>query len=193
MTVHNLKGQQFDRLKVLERANNDKHRNAQWFCACECGKQVTVHGGYNLVTGRTRSCGCLKKESARELGTRQSGTAQPYFRHGYSRPAPTPEYVSWQAMKWRCADARNSRYGGRGITVCEQRLNSFEIFLADMGPRPEGKTLERIDNDGNYHPSNCCWATRSEQQKNTRPRKRDGRGQFVALDMPSNMKGTENG
>jgi hypothetical protein len=87
----------------------------------------------------------------------------------------TPTYRSWLHMKERCTNSRchaYASYGGRGITVCERWSASFENFLADMGKRPDGKTLDRIDNDGNYEPSNCRWATASEQRRNQRPRVR---------------------
>ncbi len=90
--------------------------------------------------------------------------------HGWSR---TPEYKAWQSMIQRCTNPKNhayARYGGRGITVCDRWLAGFDAFLADMGPRPEGHSLDRVDVNGNYEPRNCRWATLSEQNANVRPR-----------------------
>ncbi len=96
-----------------------------------------------------------------------------YFKHGHtSRTSRTPTYFSWQAMKMRCLNPRHKKfylYGGRGISVCERWLESFDNFLSDMGERPDGKTLDRYPNkDGNYEPGNCRWATQTEQLSNRR-------------------------
>lgn len=120
-----------------------------------------VHG-YTLRKGTSRSCGCLQKEMASERRT-----------HGHSRGKHwngTPTYLSWRAMKVRCTYAKHQgwkNYGGRGIKVCDRWLNSFENFLADMKERPKGTTLDRYpDNNGNYEPGNCRWATPKQQRHN---------------------------
>ena len=99
------------------------------------------------------------------------GKDNPAYRHGMYG---TPEYITWRAMIKRCANPNDpafKNYGGRGIAVCDSWKNSFENFYADMGDRPEGLTIDRIDNDGNYEKSNCKWATRTEQVYNQRIRK----------------------
>lgn len=152
-------GQRFGRLLVT--AMSERRTPQGWaicVCLCDCGatKEVSAH---NLVNGHVRSCCCLVRE------TRGDNNRT----HGKSK---TRTYQSWARMKARCYNPNHDKYeywGGRGITVCERWLNSFENFLADIGEKPIGLTLERTDNSGNYEPGNCRWATMKEQRANQRP------------------------
>jgi hypothetical protein len=158
---HDLTGQTFGRLFVESRGPNTKHSATRYWVLCTCGSRKLVRAE-KLTGGRTRSCGCLNREEA----SRRNGT---------HRQRNTPEYTIWASMKQRCSNPKNKRfkhYGGRGITVCQQWQDSFEAFLADVGPRPGPEySLDRFPNpNGHYEPGNVRWATKSQQARNTRNR-----------------------
>ena len=149
-----LTGKRFGRWLVLSRAPN-RRGHAYWNCQCDCGTEKVVWGN-SLRRGESLSCGCLKRDMARERN----------ISHGQTG---CPTYNSWQNMKIRCYNKnrpKNVNYHDKEIIVCDRWLNSFPNFLADMGERPEGTSIERINNDGNYEPTNCKWATRKEQGRN---------------------------
>jgi len=146
-----LTNQKFGRLVAIEKVGIDKQRGSLWKCVCDCSNLVIVRGRH-LQGNRTKSCGCLVKDRLLKHG--QTGTIT---------------YRTWSRMLERCTNKNRdgySRYGGRGIKVCEKWLNSFNEFYKDMGEKPNGLTLERIDNDKEYSKENCEWATPKTQARN---------------------------
>jgi hypothetical protein len=161
-----LAGLIFGRLTAVEPTAERRDAKVVWLCACVCGNTIRVSSRL-LTQGKTRSCGCLRLEMAaarlRLHGAKAAGRL-------------APEYTNWQAMKDRCYNKNNNhfrRYGGRGIRVCDRWLKGengvhpFVCFLKDMGPRPSPlhSTIDRFpNNDGDYEPTNCRWATQADQR-----------------------------
>lgn len=149
-----LVGERYGRLLVVQKAKRmGAGGEVYWFCQCDCGNARDFRAS-SLRSGRAKSCGCYHKERITLHGMTASAT-----------------FKSWDSMLQRCLNPHSpdyARYGGRGIKVCPQWVASFDAFLADMGLRPEGATLDRKDVNGNYEKSNCRWATLSRQQRNKR-------------------------
>ncbi len=135
---------------------------------CICGKEKVCQV-YLVEHGKTKSCGCFHKKM---LSNKAWKASSALITHGMTK---SRTYKSWCAMKERCTNPNFysfHNYGGRGITICERWIYNFQNFLDDMGIRPENKSLDRINTNGNYEPSNCKWATRKEQANNRRNNKK---------------------
>lgn len=148
--AEDLRGRTFGKLTVIDRSSKqDKRKRPFWNCICECGSFAVVAAD-KLKSGHTSSCGCKVSK------------------HGMSK---SREFSSWKSMKGRCLNPQSPdyhNYGGRGITIIERWVDSFEAFYADMGERPDGMSLDRIDNEKGYSPENCRWATMQQQRSNSR-------------------------
>lgn len=164
MLLIDITGQRYGRLTVLgitAQRSAGRRREVLCCCRCDCGAEILVRS-HSVRSGNTKSCGCLHREM----------TSRAHLIHGERRinGQPSREYRAWRGLTQRCTNPKNPKfasYGGRGIQVCA-RWEHYENFLTDMGRCPPGCSLDRINNDGPYAPSNCRWATASEQRKNQR-------------------------
>ena len=149
-------GDVFERLTAVRFFEWKRKNGDRWVFLCVCGVEKVINVR-SVMTGDTRSCGCLRDEKIRNV----------YLSHGMSR---TSEHNIWLGITQRCCNPLNKLwewYGGRGISMCE-RWRKFENFYADMGPRPVGMSVERVDNEKGYSPENCKWASRHDQTRNKR-------------------------
>ena len=175
--IKNISGKKFGRLSVIRFYGQDKHLNALFVCLCDCSigeenRPEIILPSYRLVTGSTKSCGCLFLESIKK--------------HGMSK---SKEYIIWTGMKFRCYNKKCKEYhnyGGRGIKVCERWLESFQNFYEDMGRKPTVDgikySLDRIDCNGDYCKENCRWATCEQQNNNQRDiLKIEYKGKFYSI------------
>lgn len=161
-----ISGMRFGRLQVVNVSHSQKRTRLKgtvlyWNCICDCGNEAII-SAHSLNRGDAKSCGCYHSELLTAANTT----------HGFSKSS---ECGIWYSMKQRCFNPKSKRYadyGGRGITMADAWRESFDTFYADMGPRPSSKhSIDRINNDGNYEPGNCRWATATEQARNQRKRK----------------------
>lgn len=161
-------GQRFGKLKVIEKVDKDKYGHTRWLCECDCGNKKII-SGKSLRNGHTQSCGCYHKKQISKLN----------LKHGKSN---LRIHKIWSNIKQRCFNENNLRYqyyGARGITICNEWKDDFMSFYnwAMMNGYKDNLSIDRIDVNGNYEPSNCRWATQSEQNANTRNRKNSTTGQ----------------
>ncbi len=161
------KGEKFGKLTIIKESEPYITSKGQIYrqvlCNCMCGNQTIVQLS-SLRTGKTKSCGCYRIEVVSKIDRTKHGKTN------------HPLYQTWCAMKQRCyniSSVKYKDYGGRGIKVCNRWLESFDNFLEDMGERPKGLSIDRINNDGNYELSNCRWATKQEQTDNRRTSKKN--------------------
>lgn len=154
----NVSGQRFGRLLAIDSLAGSRTARRKWRCLCDCGQEAFVDT-CKLLSGHTRSCGCLQRDSVAAKSTT----------HGGQRRS---EYSTWKGIKSRCFNPNSpafANYGARGISMCPEWADDFSAFLRDMGPRPSvHHTVERKDNSLGYSPDNCLWATRKEQSRNKR-------------------------
>lgn len=154
MKFRDLTGQKFQMLTALKLVGRNERRQTLWLFRCDCGTEKVLWGA-SVAHGYTKSCGCWQKANPARLSHGMAGGST---------------FRTWAAMRQRCTNPENPSYpdyGGRGITVCE-RWGDFAVFLADMGERPVGASIDRIDNSRGYEPGNCRWATATVQNRNRR-------------------------
>jgi len=153
--IIDISGKRFGRLVAISKSEKLNNSGASWNCLCDCGKYSVVNS-LKLRSGKIVSCGCKRAEG------------KSHYIHGMANKSKT--YSSWKNMRFRCMNERSAQwkwYGGRGIKVCS-RWDDFELFLLDMGDRPKGSTIDRINPDGDYEPKNCRWASASQQAETNR-------------------------